>query len=84
MITSSIVGGLSPGIAGHGLFETSAHFINRFCSSGLQSIAIAADRIRTGGAQVALAGGLESMSMIPMAATSFPNPYLVEHYPTII
>src|SRR5256884_8344108 len=46
--------------------ETSAMTINRFCSSGLQSIAIAADRIRTGSAEVALAGGLESMSMIPM------------------
>src|SRR6267143_6911449 len=62
--------------------ETSAMTINRFCSSGLQSIAIAADRIRTGGAQVALAGGLESMSMIPMGGHIIrPNPYLVEHYP---
>ena len=62
--------------------ETSAMTINRFCSSGLQSIAIAADRIRTGGAQVALAGGLESMSMIPMGGHIIrANPYLVEHYP---
>src|SRR5437870_7492212 len=62
--------------------ETSAMTINRFCSSGLQSIAIAADRIRTGGAQVALAGGLESMSMIPMGGHIIrPNPYLIEHYP---
>jgi acetyl-CoA acyltransferase len=62
--------------------ETSAMTINRFCSSGLQSIAIASDRIRTGGAQVALAGGLESMSMIPMGGHIIrPNPYLVEHYP---
>jgi acetyl-CoA acyltransferase len=62
--------------------ETSAMTINRFCSSGLQSIAIVADRIRTGGAQVALAGGLESMSMIPMGGHIIrPNPYLVEHYP---
>lgn len=62
--------------------ETSAMTINRFCSSGLQSIAIAADRIRTGSAQVALAGGLESMSMIPMGGHIIrPNPYLVEHYP---
>src|SRR6267142_2808183 len=61
--------------------ETSAMTINRFCSSGLQSIAIAADRIRTGSAQVALAGGLESMSMIPMGGHIIrPNPYLVEHY----
>src|SRR4051812_8580249 len=41
--------------------------INRFCSSGLQSIAMAADRIRSGGADVILAGGSESMSLIPMA-----------------
>src|SRR6202158_5147168 len=62
--------------------ETSAMTINRFCSSGLQSIAIAADRIRTGSAQVVLAGGLESMSMIPMGGHIIrPNPYLVEHYP---
>src|SRR6266436_4577873 len=62
--------------------ETSAMTINRFCSSGLQSIAIAADRIRTGGAEAALAGGLESMSMIPMGGHIIrPNPYLVEHYP---
>jgi acetyl-CoA acyltransferase len=62
--------------------ETSAMTINRFCSSGLQSIAMAADRIRTGGAEVIIAGGLESMSMIPMGGhTIRPNPYLVEHYP---
>src|SRR6195256_4963828 len=62
--------------------ETSAMTINRFCSSGLQSIALAADRIRTGGAEAALAGGLESMSMIPMGGHIIrPNPYLVEHYP---
>src|SRR5690242_21728436 len=62
--------------------EASAMTINRFCSSGLQSIAIAADRIRTGSAQVALAGGLETMSMIPMGGHIIrPNPYLVEHYP---
>ncbi|HEV2912592.1 MAG TPA: acetyl-CoA C-acyltransferase [Pyrinomonadaceae bacterium] len=62
--------------------ETSAMTINRFCSSGLQSIAIAADHIRTGGAEVAVAGGLETMSMIPMGGHIIrPNPYLVEHYP---
>ena len=62
--------------------ETSAMTINRFCSSGLQSIAIAADRIRTGGAEVAVAGGLETMSMIPMGGHIIrPNPYLVERYP---
>jgi acetyl-CoA acyltransferase len=62
--------------------ETSAMTINRFCSSGLQSIAIAADRIRTGGADVIIAGGLETMSLIPMGGHIIrPNPYLVEHYP---
>ncbi len=62
--------------------ETSAMTINRFCSSGLQAIAMAADRIRGGGADVIVAGGLETMSMIPMGGhTIRPNPYLVEHYP---
>ena len=62
--------------------ETSAMTINRFCSSGLQSIAMAADRIRTGGAVVIAAGGLETMSMIPMGGHIIrPNPYLVDHYP---
>src|SRR3982751_4889954 len=62
--------------------ETSAMTINRFCSSGLQSIALAADRVRTGGAEVEIAGGLETMSMIPMGGHIIrPNPYLVEHYP---
>ncbi|HEX8291122.1 MAG TPA: acetyl-CoA C-acyltransferase [Pyrinomonadaceae bacterium] len=62
--------------------ETSAMTINRFCSSGLQSIAIAADRIRSGGAETIVAGGLETMSLIPMGGhTIRPNPHLVEHYP---
>jgi acetyl-CoA acyltransferase len=62
--------------------ETSAMTINRFCSSGLQSIAMSADRIRAGGAEAIIAGGLESMSMIPMGGHIIrPNPYLVEHYP---
>src|SRR5919112_587951 len=62
--------------------ETSAMTVNRFCSSGLQSIAIAADRIRAGGADVIVAGGLETMSLIPMGGHIIrPNPYLVEHYP---
>ena len=62
--------------------ETSAMTNNRFCSSGLQSIAMAADRIKTGAAEVIVAGGLESMSMIPMGGHIIrPNPYLVEHYP---
>src|SRR5215813_3864124 len=62
--------------------ETSAMTINRFCSSGLQSIAMAADRIKTGAAEVIVAGGLETMSLIPMGGHIIrPNPYLVEHYP---
>ena len=62
--------------------ETSAMTINRFCSSGLQSIAIVADRIRAGGIDVGVAGGLETMSMIPMGGHIIrPNPYLVDHYP---
>jgi len=62
--------------------ETSAMTINRFCSSGLQSIAIAADRIRTGSVEVCVAGGLETMSLVPMGGHVIrPNPYLVEHYP---
>ena len=62
--------------------ELSAMTINRFCSSGLQSIAMAADRIRTGGADVILAGGTESMTMIPMGGHKIsPNPWIVDHYP---
>jgi acetyl-CoA acyltransferase len=62
--------------------ETSAMTINRFCSSGLQTIAMASDRIRTNGAQVIVAGGLESMSMIPMGGHIIrPNPTLMETYP---
>ncbi len=62
--------------------ETSAMTVNRYCSSGLQTIAIANDRIRTGGADVIVAGGLETMSMIPMGGNVIrPNPAIVEHYP---
>jgi acetyl-CoA acyltransferase len=62
--------------------ETSAITINRFCSSGLQAIANAAERIMTGAAEVMVAGGTESMSMIPMGGNKIsPNPWLVEHYP---
>ncbi len=58
--------------------------INRFCSSGLQAIAMAADRIRSGGAQIIIAGGAESMSMIPMAGYKFaPNPWMVDNLPQI-
>ncbi|HUK26523.1 MAG TPA: acetyl-CoA C-acyltransferase [Terriglobales bacterium] len=62
--------------------ETSAMTINRFCSSGLQSIAMAAERIAGGGAEVIVAGGTESMSMVPMGGHKISlNPWLVEHYP---
>src|SRR6266550_3778429 len=62
--------------------ETAALTINRFCSSGLQSIAMAAERIAVGGAEVIVAGGTESMSLIPMGGHKIsPNPWLVEHYP---
>jgi len=62
--------------------EVSAVTINRFCSSGLQSIAMAAERIMSGGAEVMVAGGTESMSMIPMGGHKIsPNPWLVDHYP---
>ncbi|HZT40024.1 MAG TPA: acetyl-CoA C-acyltransferase [Bryobacteraceae bacterium] len=58
--------------------------INRFCSSGLQSIAMAADRIRAGSAHIVLAGGSESMSMVPMTGNKFaPNPWMVDHQPEI-
>jgi acetyl-CoA acyltransferase len=62
--------------------EASAMTINRFCSSGLQSIAMAAERIMAGGAEVIVAGGTESMSMVPMGGNKISaNPWLVEHYP---
>jgi acetyl-CoA acyltransferase len=56
--------------------------INRFCSSGLQSIAHAAYAIKAGQIEIAIAGGVESMSMVPMTGYKFaPNPYLADHYP---
>jgi len=62
--------------------EVSALTINRFCSSGLQAIAMTAERIGAGGAEAIVAGGTESMSMIPMGGNKIsPNPWLVEHYP---
>ncbi|MGC2161637.1 MAG: acetyl-CoA C-acyltransferase [Silvibacterium sp.] len=64
--------------------ETSAMTINRFCSSGLQAIALAADSIRAGRAQAALAGGTESMSLVPMEGNKFSaNPWLIDHYPDV-
>jgi acetyl-CoA acyltransferase len=58
--------------------------INRFCSSGLQAIAMAADRIRAGGSEVIVAGGAESMSLIPRGGNKLaPNPWFVDHRPEI-
>lgn len=56
--------------------------VNRFCSSGLQTIAMAAERIIANGADVIIAGGAETMSMVPMTGFRVnPNPYMVEHQP---
>lgn len=62
--------------------EIPAMTINRYCSSGLQSIALASERIMCGSADIIIAGGIESMSMVPMGgARPSPNPYLMIHYP---
>ncbi len=62
--------------------ESAAMTINRFCASGLQAIALAAERIRSGGADVIVAGGTESMSLVPMGGNKISiNPWLGEHYP---
>jgi acetyl-CoA acyltransferase len=62
--------------------SVSAMTINRFCSSGLQSIALAAERIMAGQGDVAIAGGAESMSMVPMGGHKIaPNPWLMDHNP---
>jgi acetyl-CoA acyltransferase len=64
--------------------EASAATINRFCSSGLQAIAQAAEHIMVGSAEVAVAGGTESMSMVPMGGNKVsPNPSLVDSYPDV-
>jgi len=62
--------------------QAAAMTINRFCASGLQAIALAAERIRGGGAEVIVAGGAESMSFVPMGGNKISiNPWLMEHYP---
>ncbi len=62
--------------------EVSAMTINRFCSSGLQAISLAADSVMAGRAEVAIGGGTESMSMIPMGGNKVSaNPWLIDHYP---
>jgi acetyl-CoA acyltransferase len=64
--------------------EASAVTVNRFCSSGLQSIAYAAERIMCGFANVVVAGGTESMSLVPMGGNKIsPNPALVDSYPDV-
>ena len=61
--------------------SVSAMTINRFCSSGLQAIAIAAQQIISGQSEVGVAGGAESMSMVPMGGHKIsPNPWLMDHY----
>jgi acetyl-CoA acyltransferase len=58
--------------------------VNRFCSSGLQTIALAAQRIMAGFGTCIVAGGTESMSMVPMISNKFaPNPWLAENYPQV-
>src|SRR5450759_436975 len=64
--------------------EASAVTVNRFCASGLQAIAFAADRIRTGAVSAVLAGGTESMSLVPMGGHKVaPNPRLMDSYPAV-
>ena len=64
--------------------EASAVTINRFCASGLQAIAFAADRIKAGSARAILAGGTESMSLVPIGGNKIaPNPALVDSYPDV-
>jgi acetyl-CoA acyltransferase len=70
------LGGLPPSVP--------AATMNRFCSSGLQTIAQASERIMTGAADVIIAGGVESMSLVPMGGHVVePNPELVDNYPEI-
>lgn len=58
--------------------------VNRFCASGLQTIALAAQQIRAGWGDCIIAGGAESMSMVPMIGFHFaPNPYLALEYPGV-
>lgn len=64
--------------------DVSGLTINRFCSSGLQAISLAADRIRLGEAAAMIAGGAESMSAVPMGGGKpAPNPYMMQHYPEV-
>src|SRR5215470_15680125 len=61
-----------------------AQTVNRFCASGLQTIASAAERIIANGADVIIAGGTESMSLVPMTGFKIsPNPYMAENNPEV-
>ena len=65
-------------------YRASAVTVNRFCASGLEAIACAVDRVRVGSAEVVLAGGTESMSLVPMGGHKIsPNPGLVSSYPDV-
>ena len=55
--------------------------INRFCASGLETIAMGAEQILSGRAEVVVAGGVESMSQVPFGVNLSPNPTLIEHAP---
>lgn len=73
---SAFLGGLPDSVPGM--------TINRFCSSGLQTISMAAERIMGGGAEILIAGGVESMSQVPMGGVSFqPNPTLADERPEV-
>ena len=62
--------------------ESAAMTVNRYCASGLQSIALAAERIRGGSADAIVAGGTESMSFVPFGGNKIAvNPWLTENYP---
>jgi acetyl-CoA acyltransferase len=64
--------------------QVPAQTVNRFCSSGLQAIALAGQQIMAGMGTAILAGGVESMSMVPMSGNDFaPNPWLAENYPSV-
>jgi acetyl-CoA acyltransferase len=64
--------------------EVPGQTVNRFCSSGLQTIAMAAERVIANGADVIIAGGAETMSLVPMSGFHIsPNPYMAENAPEV-
>src|SRR5215472_1167463 len=65
-------------------YQVPAQTVNRFCSSGLQAIALAGQQIMCGMGSAIVAGGVESMSFVPMSGNDFaPNPWLAENYPAV-